>query len=291
MIQQERVADNVYFFQSKTYVEVNAGVVAGPDMAVVIDTLPFPEETTLMKEFIARELQVPVKYLINTHYHADHTWGNYLFPEAKIIAHSLCRQLLLDKGVPALAREKEQNVGLKDIQVVVPEITFDAGELILKVGKKNIRMFPLPGHSSDGIAVLVEDDRVLFSGDAVMAVPYIVDGDLDTTVQSMELLAKMGLENVVQGHGDIILRGEIEQIMQDNISYLNEVRKAVKKASRRKYPLDLLEATDIESCGKSRVLLSGLAEGLHQNNLSHLYFQMFGEEPVGSEEYFEEDYN
>ena len=63
MIQQERVADNVYFFQSRVYAEVNAGVVAGPDMAVVIDTLPFPEETIIMRDFIEQELQVPVSYI------------------------------------------------------------------------------------------------------------------------------------------------------------------------------------------------------------------------------------
>jgi len=288
MIQQERVADNVYFFQSKTYAEVNAGVVAGPEMAVVIDTLPFPEETKLMKAFIERDLQVPVSYLINTHYHADHTWGNYLFPEAKIIGHSLCRSLLLEKGIPALEREQSRNASLKEIQVVLPEITFNQGELLLKVGKKTIRIFSLPGHSIDSIAVMVEEDRALFSGDTIMAVPYIVDGDLDVTVESMELIAKMGLENVVQGHGDIILRGEIEHIMNNNISYLNEVRKAVKKASRRKYPLDLLEEVDVESCGKSRVLLNGLAEDLHQYNLAHVYENMFGEVPQGSEEYYED---
>ena len=288
MIQQERVADNVYFFQSKAYAEVNAGVVAGPEMAVVIDTLPFPEETKLMRAFIERDLQVPVGYVINTHYHADHTWGNYLFPEAKIIGHSLCRKFLIDRGIPSLEREQARNSSLEEIKVVVPEITFDQGELVLKVGKKNIRIFSLPGHTENSIAVMVEDDRALFSGDTIMAVPYIVDGDLDVTVESMEMISKMGLENVVQGHGDIILRGEIEHIMRDNINYLNELRKAVKKASRRKYPLDLLEEIDIESCGKGRVLLSGLAEELHQNNLVHLYETMFGEVPEGSEEYYEE---
>ncbi|MEN8241593.1 MAG: MBL fold metallo-hydrolase [Chloroflexota bacterium] len=288
MIQQERVADNVYFFQSKTYAEVNAGVVVGPEMAVVIDTLPFPEETKLIKDFIERDLQVPVGYLINTHYHADHTWGNYLFPEAKIIGHSLCRSLLIEKGIPALEREQSRNASLEEIYVVLPEITFNHGELLLKVGKKTIRIFSLPGHSIDSIAVMVEEDRALFSGDTIMAVPYIVDGDMDVTIESMELIAKMGLENVVQGHGDIILRGEVEHIMNKNISYLNEVRKAVKKASRRKYPLDLLEEVDVESCGKPRVLLNGLAEDLHQNNLAHVYEKMFGEAPLGSEEYYED---
>jgi hypothetical protein len=121
-----------------------------------------------------------------------------------------------------------------------------------------------------------------------MAVPYIVDGDIDVSIESMEKVSTMGLENVVQGHGDIILRGEVSHVMNENIAYLNEVKKAAKKASRRKYPLDFLEEIDVESCGKSRVLLNGMAEDLHQNNLVNVYKQMYGEEPIGSEEYFDD---
>lgn len=288
MIQQERVADNVYFFQSRVYAEVNAGVVAGPDMAVVIDTLPFPEETMIMRDFIEQELQVPVRYVINTHYHADHTWGNYLFSGAKVISHTLCYQWLKEKGIPALERGQENNPSLRSVRIVLPQITFDEGDIVVRVGKKNLRIFPLPGHTMDNIAVLVEEDRVLFSGDTLMSVPYIVDGDMDISIESMRLVSKMGLENIVQGHGDIILRGEVEQIIQEDIDYLNEVRKAVRKSSRRKYPLDVLEEVDVESCGKSRVLLGGLAEKLHQNNMRAYYRHEHGEDPVGSEEYYDE---
>ncbi len=288
MIQQERVADNVYFFQSRVYAEVNAGVIAGPDMAVVIDTLPFPEETMIMRDFIEQELQVPVRYVINTHYHADHTWGTYLFSGAKVISHSLCHQWLEEKGVPALERAQSRNPSLRQVRIVPPHLTFDEGEILIRIGKKSLRIFPLPGHTMDNIGVLVEEDRVLFTGDTMMSVPYIVDGDAETSIQSMKKIAKMGLENVVQGHGDIVLRGEIELIVNNNIDYLNELRKAVRKASKRKYPLDLLEEIDVESCGKSRVLLGGLAEELHQNNLIAMYKQMYGESPIGSEVYYED---
>ena len=288
MIQQERVAENVYFFQSRVYAEVNAGVIAGPDMAVVVDTLPFPEETMVMRDFIEQELQVPVRYVINTHYHADHTWGNYLFSGAKVIGHSDCYRLLKEKGEPALVRAQQDNPSLRSVRIVLPHLTFDEGEITINVGKKNLRIFPLPGHTFDSIAVLVEEDRVLFTGDTLMAVPYIVDGDLEVSVESMKKITTLGLENVVQGHGDIVLRGEVDQVVDENIQYLNELKKAVKKASRRKYPLDLLEEIDVEECGKSRVLLGGLAPALHANNLRTLYFQMYGEEPIGSELVYDE---
>jgi glyoxylase-like metal-dependent hydrolase (beta-lactamase superfamily II) len=288
MIQQERVANNVYFFQSRMYAEVNAGVVTSPEMAVVIDTLPLPDETVQLRNFVEQELQIPIRYVINTHYHADHTWGNYLFPGAKIISHSTCRQLLQAKGVSALETAKGQNPSLKNVKIRLPEITFDQGEMVIRVGKKNLKLFSFPGHCQGAIAVLIEEDRILFSGDTVMAIPYIVDGNIDETINSLKLVRKMGLENIVQGHGDIILRGEVDPMMKANIDYLTEIRKIVRKSSRRKYSLDVLEESDVESCGKSRVLLSGLAKTLHHNNLIALYEQLYGEPPVGSELYFDD---
>ena len=288
VVQHERVADNVYSFQSLNYAQVNAGVIAGPDMAVVVDTLPFPEETLAMRDFIEHNLQVPVRYVINTHYHADHTWGNYLFPKAKIISHTLCLQLLVEKGIPSMEKAIAENPTFYNARMSLPQITFEEGELELKVGKKRVRLFPLPGHSVDNIAVMIEEDRVLFSGDTFMTVPYIVDGDADVTIESMKSVTNLGLENLVQGHGDIVLRGEIDDTVKKNTDYINAVRKHVRQAKRRKFPLDLLEEVSIEDCGMSRVMLGGLAEQLHQINMVALYQQMFGEKPVGSEVYFDE---
>ena len=84
----------------------------------------------------------------------------------------------------------------------------------------------------------------------------------------------MGLENIVQGHGDVILRGEIDAAVRENLNYLTAIRKSVKAASRRKNAEELLEEITIESCGKSRVYLGGLAEGLHRKNLQSLLQQM-----------------
>ena len=280
----ERVSDNVYSFQSENYAQVTAGVVEGPNWAVVIDTLALPEETLAMRDFVEQDLQVPVRYVINTHYHADHTWGTSLFPGALVISSALCRSLLAEHGPPALERAREQNQGLfRQTEIVLPQLTFGKGSLGLKVGKKTLTLLPLPGHSADGIGVLVEEEKVLFSGDVLMPVPYLVDGDYDEMVASYRRIIDLGLENVVPGHGDIILRGEIEGTIEENLEYLKEIRKAVRKASRRKYPLDLLEEIDVESTGKSRVLLGGLAEDLHQRNLKALYKMMYGERAIGSE--------
>jgi cyclase len=289
MIQRERIADNVFSFQSDVYAQVTAGAVVGPSWAVVIDTLAMSEETLAIRDYIEQELNVPVRYVIDTHSHADHAWGNCFFPGATVIGHPLCRQYLDTKGRTSLEEARRNNLSLRNVKIVLPQMTFSDGEINLKVGKKTLTLFPLPGHSIDNLAVLVEEDRVLFAGDAAMPLPYIVDGDIDDMVASLKRIGRMGLENIVQGHGDIVLRGEIDNFIKENLAYLSNIRKVVRKASRRKYPLEVLDEASVESCGKSRVLIGGLAGELHRRNLRALYRQMFGEPPASPE--YDEDYD
>jgi cyclase len=293
MIQRERVSDNVYSFQSDTYAQVTAGAVIGPNWAVVIDTLATPEESLAIRDFIEKELDVPVRYIVNTHYHADHTWGNCFFPGSTVISHALCRKWLEEKGQASLNEVRRQNSSFRQVNLVLPHLTFEDNSINLRVGKKTLSLLPLPGHSLDNVAVLVEEDRVLFAGDTFMPMPYIVDGDADLTTSSLKKIAKMGLENVVPGHGDIVLRGEIEGTIKENLTYLSNIRKVVRKANRRKYPMEVLEDADVESCGKSRVLIGGLAGELHRRNLRALYRQMYGEAPASPEDEFdfEDEYN
>ena len=268
---RERVSENVYWFQSEIYAQVTAGVVAGPQWAIVIDTLALPEETLAIREFVEHEIGVPVRYVVNTHYHADHSWGNCFFPGATIIAHALCRTLLVERGIPSLETVRKQTPAYRQVKIVLPQLTFSKGALTLRVGKKNLTIMPAAGHSPDGIAVLVEEDRVLFAGDAFMPLPYIVDGDAEDITTSIKKIGRMGLENIIQGHGDIILRGEIDAAVRENLNYLTDIRKIARTAVRRRAPQDYLDEMTIESCGKSRVYLGGLAEELHRRNLRALY--------------------
>ncbi|MCJ7624746.1 MAG: MBL fold metallo-hydrolase [Anaerolineaceae bacterium] len=270
-MRRERISENVYWFKSDIYAQVTAGVVAGPLWAVVIDTLAMPEETLMMRAFVEEDLQVPVRYVINTHHHADHCWGNCFFPGATLLAHSLCRQYMIDIEMDALETAKKQSPDFIQSKIKVPHLTLSTGTISLRVGKKTLSIFPTPGNSDDGISVLIVEDRVLFAGDVFMPIPFIVEGDIDLLYKSIDMIGKMGLENIVQGHGDIILRGEIQNAVKENLDYLSAVKRAVRIASRRKDPIKAIEKIDIESCGKKRVILGGLAEELHKRNIFALH--------------------
>jgi len=273
---RERVSENVYVFTSEVYAQVNAGAVVGPEYTVLIDTLAFPDEVREIKRFTEDRLGRPVRYIINTHYHTDHTLGNSFFPRATIISHSLCRHYLDTRGRQALKISKETNHDLREVRIHLPNITFDSGSATVRIGKRTLKMIPLPGHSADGIGVLVVEDRVLFSGDVMMPVPYLADGDYDLMVASLKSIPRMKLENLVQGHGESVLRGEVGTAVRSNLLYLAAVRRHVQTASRRKDPDGYLAKIGIEDCGKSRILMNSLAEELHQRNLISLYQMRFG---------------
>ncbi len=291
MVQRERVADNVFWFQSDIYAQVTSGAVIGPNWAVMIDTLALPEETIEVRNFIEQELGVPVRYVINTHHHADHCWGNCFFPGSTVISHTLCREKLVKDGAASLRQATLQTPTFRQIKIILPHLTFDENNLSLRVGKKTLTLMPLPGPCPDNIGVLVEEDRILFAGDAFMPLPYLVGGDVDDTSSSLKKIAKMGLENVIQGHGDIVLRGEIDNAIKENQAYLAAIRKAVRQASKRKYPLDYLADIDIESCGKSRVIIGGLGPDLHRRNLRALYAQTYGQPRLRTAEDDEDDFD
>ena len=274
---RERIADNVYWFQSEVYAQVTAGAVIGTSWAAVVDTLATPEETLAMRSFIEDTLQMPVRYVINTLYHADHTWGNCFFPGATVIGHSLCRKIMAERNESALQEIKEQDPSYSRTKIVLPSLTFDSGTLSLQVGKKHLKIFTTPGNSPDGISVLVREDRILFAGDAYIPLPYIVEGDVDVLTDTIKTIGKMSLENIVQGHGEIILRGEIEQSTRSNLNYIANLIKVIKTAVRIKDPTRKLMEATVESCGKSRVLLGGQVEVLHRRNLIALYRKESGQ--------------
>jgi glyoxylase-like metal-dependent hydrolase (beta-lactamase superfamily II) len=273
IMQRERVADDIYVFTSDLYAQVTAGVVVTSEGAVLIDTLAYPEETLQIKRFIETRLNSTVRYVINTHFHADHTTGTCYFKGARVVAHALCRDLLERRGRQSLERAKASSVEFRDVDLVLPDLVFDGGTLNLHLGNKTFQMWWTPGHSQDSIVCLIKEDRVLFAADTLMPLPYFVDGSYDEFLVSLNSLRNGNFENIVQGHGEIVLRGEIEDKISSDIDYLATLRKAVDTALGDRSPSASLDSIDIESCGKSRIALNGAVEQLHRQNVIALASQ------------------
>jgi cyclase len=274
---RERVTEDVYVFISSLYAEVAATVVLTPDGAVVIDTMPFPEETKHVREFALSRCRRGVRYVILTHHHADHVYGSYLFPEAELIAHRQCRDILLKVGEESLAQARAQTPALASVELRIPQLVFDV-DLLLRLGEKTIHLMHAPGHSPDGLMVHIREDKVLVASDVVTPVPLAVRGDIDELIKSLKEVKGLALENVIQGHGGVLLRGEIDETVDSSITYLRAIEKRVRVIVDKGLPRSELAKIDIEACGKSRIPLGGLVQRLHMANLEYLYNQMMNDQ-------------
>jgi cyclase len=268
-LKRDRISDGIYVFTSGAYAEVTATVIFTSEGAVIVDTLPFPQETRHIREFL-NQRRTRALYVINTHSHADHIYGTYLFPEAEVIAHYQCRRLMERHAEEALAAAKQQTPRLAEVQIRYPELLFNDA-MTLRIGGKTLELNYSPGHSRDVITVHSVEDRLMIASDTVMPVPYVVGGDLDDMVQSLTAIKQRNLENLVQGHGEVLLRGEIEDTLTAGINYLKTIDRLVRERIARGVPRNGILDITIEECGLSRIPLGGLVQKLHQANLLTLY--------------------
>ena len=275
----ERVSEEIFLFTSDRYAMVNSVAVLTERGTVVIDGLPFPDEAKQIARFLEVRSGMDFHSLILTHHHMDHVYGLFAFPEhLDVISSELCRQRLLEVGEASLAEARESDPAFDEVKLRIPTLTFASGDLFVEAGDKTFRLFPLPGHTSDNIGVLIEEDEVLITGDAVMAIPIIADGDWEQEIATLNRIKEMEPDTVIQGHGEVILRGEIKTVMDEYISYLNCVRDqaetVLKKGRDRKEIWDI----PLETCGLERVPLGIASHQLHVANILSIYDRLKAEQ-------------
>jgi glyoxylase-like metal-dependent hydrolase (beta-lactamase superfamily II) len=182
----------------------------------------------------------PVKMLINTHYHRDHTGGNaVLGKEALILAHENCRRTLTDGLKP-----EESPAGLG-----IPTETFKTVKEI-KWGAETIRLIHFgPGHTGGDIVVIFNRARVIHTGDLFFngIAPYIdVKNGSDTGnwVKTIRCLAKTYPEfTVIPGHGPVADMNTFLKFA-DYLEYLRtEVKKAILAGKSRDQAMESVDLT------------------------------------------------
>lgn len=269
-MQRERIAEGIHVLTCERYFEVTAGVIVTNRGVIIVDTFPFPAESQALREFAEAQETGPIRYVILTHSHADHSYGSYLFPEADLISQDLCRTLIEKMGQEGLRKAREETPELAQVRLRLPNITVES-EGAIHLGQYSIDLIHTPGHTRDGLTAYVREEKIAFAGDVVMPIPYIPHGDPEDLVQSLKRLKGLSIDHLVQGHGEPLLRGEVGETLDSSIKYLNAIQKRVRQLVERGAPPTELEGISIESCGKSRVPLGGLAEQLHRLNLQYLY--------------------
>jgi len=194
----------------------NIGAIVTDDGLVVIDSRSHPHHARILRGDLTRLSPLPVRWLINTHEHWDHTFGNQLFPEAVIVGHTNCRRGLLSAGPELVAElkqadwfQEEERHHFDEVEIVPPTLVFD-GETRLWAGGREFRLsYHGRGHTDGDIVIFIDD--VMFAGDLVEegGPPNFGDSYPREWVDTLRVVADLVTGPVVPGHGDVVDRAHV----------------------------------------------------------------------------------
>jgi cyclase len=257
------VADGVYAAIAKPggLASGNAGFIVGDDGVVIFDTFFTPVAIEELIGEIQKLTNKPIKYAVNSHYHLDHTGGNQILAErgVPIIAHDnvLKWQTVKNKRfLPApeelqkrksdaekqlsettedqkdkraqLERTIRRLDALLAIKLTNPTRTFSTGTMKLKLGKREVILGTLPGHTGGDVFAYVPDVNVVFMGDLGWSktLPNLVDATVNDWIPTLDTILKQHPNaKYVPGHGNVATAADIK----DFRDYLDDLRARVKQ--------------------------------------------------------------
>ena len=208
----------------------NTGFIKGKDSLTLIDTCFTEARTKALLETVRGVSSLPIKTLVNTHHHGDHTHGNYLVPDAAIVGHDLCRQTVIDTGLQAL-HPLFPGVEWGNLQLAPPFVTFN-DRLTLYAGDaddlKIELIFMGPAHTTNDIIAWLPERKLLFAGDLVFnqGTPFVAMGSVSGSLQALKRLRELDAETIVPGHGSVCGPA----VMDDIEAYLYFVQETAKSA-------------------------------------------------------------
>jgi cyclase len=197
----------------------NAGIVIGDKGILVVDTLGSTKEARKFIEDIKRISDKPVRYVVDTHSHFDHTFGNSEFAaiHAVIFAQASC-PINMKKSLP-LVIKNAKNYGITDeaakaIKITYPDVTspemmrIDLGDVGVDI------LFMAPSHTDDSVMVFIPRDQVLFSGDVLFTdyYPYMGDGDILGWVKTLDFIKSVPVDKIIPGHGPVSSKKDVVEM-------------------------------------------------------------------------------
>lgn len=242
-----KITDNVY-----SYVDIkqgspqnsfgaNAGIIIGRDGIIVVDTLISAKTAKKFIEDIRAVSDKPIQYVINTHYHLDHAFGNSEFAKlgAVIIAHENDKKNLEKNGEATLHNAKNYGLTEKDLEetrIACPSLSFNE-RMEIDLGDQKVELlFIAPTHTSGSILIYLRDKKLLFAGDALFTDyhPFMAEGDLDGWLRTLDYILKMDAVTIIPGHGPVSGRKEVEDMKE----YLTAFDKYARQFSAQSQDLE-----------------------------------------------------
>ena len=251
-VRATQVADNVWFVQgeaalgssaNRNFIS-NAGFVVTDEGVVVIDALGSP---TLANELIAEIRRItpkPIRYLIVTHFHADHIYGLQAFKAvgATIIAHPAGREYLNSETAQRRLEASRQDLFPwidERTQLLGADRWLDDKDSTLVLGGQSLRIRHVgPAHTPEDLVVFVPNAGVLFAGDLVFRgrIPFVGQADSRQWIASLNVLLDMSPRLLVPGHGPVSATPREDLALTRD--YLVHLRTTMGEAARNLEPFE-----------------------------------------------------
>jgi glyoxylase-like metal-dependent hydrolase (beta-lactamase superfamily II) len=219
----------------------NTGVIVGDDGVMVIDAQATPAMASDVLRHIRTVTDLPVKYVLLSHYHAVRVLGASAYDAQDIIASRLTHEMIAERGqqdwdseygrFPRLFEGAESIPGL-----TWPSIVFD-GTLTLDLGNRKVEIFsPGRGHTQGDTVAWLPDQKILFAGDLVEygATPYAGDAHLADWPATLDALRALKPEKLVPGRGDALTTAEqCEEGMDSTQAFVTDLFDCAKAAHEK----------------------------------------------------------
>ncbi len=213
----------------------NTGFLAGPQGVISIDSCSTERRTRAYQDAIAAVTTAPVRAVVNTHHHGDHTFGNCLFPNAAIIGHERTRAEALASGPP---RDMPFWTGPDwgELSLDPPFVTF-ADEIALHAGdlRAEVRYVGTPAHTTNDSIVWIPERSVLFCGDLIFngGTPFLLMGSVEGALEVIEqVLRPLGAQTVVPGHGPVFHDASPLDATADYLAFVLDLARSATAAGR-----------------------------------------------------------
>lgn len=232
-----KLADNVYSYVGSKDASpahsfaANAGIIIGRDGVLVVDTLISAKEGERFLADIRKVTNKPIKYVVNTHTHLDHAFGNCVFAKlgATVISHTADRAMLERIGAGTL--KNIGNFGLKPEDMVGTEIVYPSlafsDRMQIYLGDETVELIRVaPSHTEGSLVVYVPSKKLLFTGDVLFTDfhPFMADGDIAGWTKTIDALLTMDLEKIVPGHGPLSTKKDLREMKEYLVMFDSKAR-------------------------------------------------------------------
>jgi glyoxylase-like metal-dependent hydrolase (beta-lactamase superfamily II) len=280
----------------------NAGFVVLDGSVLVFDTHFTPEAGDALRAAIRTITSKPVRYVINSHWHADHTHGNQSFPEAQLISSVNARRDILQSDLPALNRslriaqtqldrlrktangepDSSERQALREqiksreeylrtmarLKIVAPSATLEQN-LTIRDGERECRILSMgTGHTDGDIVLFLPASKVVFAGDLFFngAIPNVQDASILEWMKTLGNLLKLDADTFLPGHGAIGSKKEVEAFLR----YFEELKALVQPVVDR--------GDSVEQCAREIQVPAKYASYQFQNlfpsNIQKMYAEL-----------------